>query len=219
MLLLLLLLHNKGRLRDFYEIRQGVTVPASSVKGAYKAINLSGIDACSKRIDVNKLIDYDPVREVGADKLLCASDYLVAGKGEVKGFSMLESGELIPSMTKEGICKGIVASNHFLVLRPRDISGASIDEIRFAHNILDILLPKFKTMAALKTGGSKYLTINDLGEMKTTHPWSDSDVFNQFTEIMTRYNRAQVELNEVKAELDNFNRDLSARMEFEASLI
>jgi hypothetical protein len=217
MLLLLLPQLKQGRLRDFYEIRQGVTVSQSPGKGLYKAINLSGIDACTKMIDENKLVSYDPVREVGSDKLLANTDYLVSGKGEVKGYSLLDAGEFIHNLTLNGSCKGIVASNHFLVLRPRDISGSNMDEIRFAHNLLDILVPEFYKIASVKAGNSKFLTINDLGDLKISHPWSDSDFFRQYSDIMTRYIQKQQELNVVKIELDNFNRDLASRVNLESA--
>ena len=217
MLLLLLLPQLKqGRLKDFYEIRQGVTALQPAGKGLYKAINLSGIDACTKMIDENKLVSYDPVREVGYDKLLASTDYLVSGKGEVKGYSLLESGEFIKNLTSDGSCKGIVASNHFLVLRPRDISGSNMDEIRFAHNLLDILIPEFNKIASVKAGNSKFLTINDLGDLKISNPLTNSDLFRQFTEIMTSYTQKQQALNEVKIELDNFNRHLASQVKLES---
>ena len=216
MLLLLLSLLKQGRLRDFYEIRQGVTVTQPNGKALYKAINLSGIDTCTKIIDKKKLVDYDPVREVGPDKLLTNTDYLVASKGEVKGYSMLDSEEFLHSMTADGSCKGIVASNHFLVLRPRDISGSNMDEIRFAHNLLDILIPEFNKIASVKAGNSKFLTINDLGDLKISNPLTNSDLFRQFTEIMTSYTQKQQALNELKIELDNFNRHLASQVKLES---
>ena len=211
MLLLLLPQLHQGRLKDFYEIRQGVTVLQSNGKGLYKAINLSGIDTCTKMIDEKKLVDYEPVREVSLDKLLTNTDYLVTSKGEVKGFSLLDAGEFLQSMTADGSCKGIVASNHFLVLRPKDISGTNTDEVRFAHNLLDILILEFDKIASGKAGVSKYLTINDLADLKINNPLSNSDSLVQFTGIMNRYLQKLSELNKLKIELDRFNRELASR--------
>ena len=211
MLLLLLPQLDQGRLKDFYEIRQGVTVLQSNGKALYKAINLSGIDTCTKMIDGKKLVDYDPVREVGPDKLLTNTDYLVSSKGEVKGFSLLNAGEFLLSMTADGSCKGIVASNHFLILRPKDISGTNPNEVRFAHNLLDIMVLEFNKIASGKAGVSKYLTISDLADLKIHNPLSNSDSLVQFTGIMNRYLQKQNELNKVKIELDHFNHELASR--------
>jgi hypothetical protein len=217
-MLLLLLPHSKYQVRDVFDVWQGITllqphektVDANPRQHLYKVINLSGINACSKVIDESNLIDYPSERDKSHDKLLAEHDYLISCKGEVRGYSLLNSKEVLDNIKKQGSCDGLVASNHFLILRPRMCSTLSSEEIRFLHNILDIILLKFKLIATGKPGIAKYLTINDVANYSIHYPYTGSFEIEKFDDIFKRYLEKLHELKEVKKELDSYNRYLAS---------
>lgn len=219
-MLLLLMAVTKFQLKDQFEIWQGITVAQTKEKDpelqlpsqAYKLVNLSGIDPCSRQIDDEKLLEYYPARDIKTNKLLKRCDYLISCKGEVKGYSMLYSENVFKEIEKTKSSRGLVASNHFLVLRPRMVAETSINELRFLHNLLDILIPSLKKLASEKGGKAKYLNINDVADYTFNFPYSNAKELENFNSVIAKYNSRLNDLTMAKRDLDEYNKSLEHKI-------
>jgi len=219
-MLLLILDHIKFQVKDQFEIRQGITKANSGRKEesdkvnstTYKVVNLSGIDSCTGEIDKSRLVNYTPKRDVSPDKLLSGLDYLISCKGEVKGYSMLYSEDLLSNKQEDYKFKGIVASNHFLVLRPRMISRNSTDEIRFLHNLLDIISAELRSLAVAKKGPAKYLTINDVANYQFNFPYKDTVEIEEFKKVSRQYRKSFEDFKKAKERLYDYNRAIADKI-------
>lgn len=217
---ILFMAHTKFQIKDQFELRQGVTMTGTKDKGrskkvesdTYKVVNLSGIDTCTGEISERKLVNYSPVREIGPDKLLSNQDYLISCKGEVNGYSMLLSEDLLSGSKIASRFKGIVASNHFLVLRPRMISELSVDDIRFLHNLLDILSVELRSLAAAKPGVTKYLTINDVANYLFSFPFKDAAELAEFKAVSVQYRNSLKKFKKAKSRLNEYNRSIADKI-------
>lgn len=218
-MLLLLLLHEKFQIKDQFEIWQGVTTSRNLWKESgkkkpsdiYKVVNLSGIDNCTGMIEAENLIDFMPTRSIPEDKLLTKYDYLISCKGEVKGFSMLMSENILEMMKKKS-CGGLVASNHFLVLRPRLIADAGISEIGFLHNLLGIISAKLNDLPSVKKRINKYVTVNEVSNYTFAFPYKDGKVVDSFNAVFSNYIGSLKDFIYAKERVDEYNRILETKI-------
>lgn len=221
LLLLLNIDYQEFQLKDLFEIRQGVTMvkqnrtsKKSSGKYHYKVINLSALDTCSRRLVPENLVDYYPGKEINPDKCLSPDDYLITCKGTVKGFSLFFSNELFNKAGDEKPYNGILASNHFFILRPRGIIGGNnsplpFKEKVFLDNLMDIVAEELnKDVAYGKGSSTKYLTIREVENFVINYPFKDKKKIDEFSVIFDQYYKKLQELNEAKNKLDLFNHEL-----------
>lgn len=218
-MLLLLLPPVKFQLKDQFDIWQGITASRNQesilkkkkASERYKIVNLSGVNACTGMIEEDNLVDYLPARGIPEEKLLAKYDYLISCKGEVKGFSMLFS-EKVFEILKKKSCRGLVASNHFLVLRPRMISNTSITEIRYLHNLLGIIVSRLNDLPSVRHRVNKYVTVNEVANYTFSFPFKDSKVVDSFNDMFMNYIKSLNEFIDAKERLDEYNRRLESKI-------
>ncbi|HPR13630.1 MAG TPA: hypothetical protein PLV06_14680 [Bacteroidales bacterium] len=219
-MLLLLLSPDKFRIKDLFEVWQGITTnrdrdeyPAKKKMSAkYKVVNLSSINDCTGMITSDRLVDYTPARNIPEEKLLTKNDYLISCKGEVKGFSMINSQMFFETKKNTKTFPWLAASNHYLVLRPRMLSGIGHEEIIYLHNLLSIFIPELDNLARSRPGNTKYLTLNDVANYKIRYPDKRVGIINEFNRLFNEYSEKLGELNDIKGRLDEFNRSLASKI-------
>ena len=216
-MLLLLLQLKEFNISFHFEILQGITpqqqpdLPENKLNKTfhYKLLNLSGFNPCTRGINEASLPDYQTIKEISPEKVLQENDYLIACKGEVRGYSMVNSKTVMEELKKHTPHDGIVASNHFLILRTRMRENMESSEIRFLHNVMDILIPELRKLGSSKTGAAKYLTINEVANFRFNYPGTEYSEIEKFDAISIRYLEKLHEFEAVKKELDIYNRDLA----------
>jgi hypothetical protein len=173
--------HYRYTLSEMFEIRQGIATPYLKHKAGsknshlYKLIYPADLNILFKSLEVNQLTDFKSDKELSTGKLLSSDDYLLSCKGIVKGFSMLYS-DVALSAGNTKPYKGIVATNQFIIARPR----AGIKEIYgvpYLHNLLDILVPYMNEMTVNKAGKSilRYITISDIVDISLELPIKNAE--------------------------------------------
>ena len=218
---MLLLLLKMVRVKDLFEVKQGFTVvsPKNSSKDTdslpnkYKVINLSGINTSSRFLNINDLADHSSEKPVSPDKLLTRNDYLLSCKGVVKGFSLRFSDEIFDDLNHQSTFKGIIASNHFFILRLRKIEESNSKDTYFFHNLLDIISAELNKIANNKKGIAKYLTIGDVENY--TFNLSDFDLderIEKFNGLFKVYEHHLRESYLAKKQLDVLNKSFSDKI-------
>jgi hypothetical protein len=183
---MLLLLVNSYRyaLSDIFDVRQGSGIPyikeerKSKNAKKYKLLYPADLNQVFKSLDGLPLSDYQVEREINPEKILTAEDYILTCKGIIRGFSMQHSKVAI-SAAKENGSTGMLPSNHFIVLRAREISKEMYG-IPYMHNLLDLLVPKLNEFTEQRAGKKllRYITISDIVNITLDLPlknWSNKE--------------------------------------------
>jgi hypothetical protein len=198
-------------LSELFEIRQGISVPAPGQRGsekeyAYRMVYPIDFGKSLRTIEFDQLLSQPLNREVKPERLLTASDYLLSCKGIVRGFSLQHSAEAFTRCDTES-CKGILASNHFLVLRARQ-AQVEMYGLPYLHNVLDRVVPRLNEMTELRSGqrALRYVTIGDVEQVSVMLPLKNAATSrSQFEEIYREWkiNWAQWMASEKKLALFN----------------
>ena len=240
--MLLLLLNNlfempKGdqnyRLRDLFEINIGLIEDKFNKmtiesKEEVMFINLKAAEDDNRQISKLTLIDYHttnlidyielekknlPIKidssklGVPDDRVLTSSDYLISIRGRPKGFSVSKS--LDPNKRK------LVASHHFIQIRPMALIKNMNMYVPYLHLLLDIILEvevlqKFedkKEEEEIK--GKKYsafnsFKVNDFREIKikiSTDVKLQKETFDNFIYQYDKFLNANLEFEKIKESL------------------
>ena len=210
-------------LAEIFEIWQGIAPPIPTknellnANNIYKMVYPADLGQVFKSLYTQQLAEFGTEREIKREKLLTADDYLISCKGIIKGFSLQHS-EIAPFTQIAGSFKGVLASNQFIVVRPRP-SFKEMYGVPYLHNILDILIPKMNEMtdSSIEKKRLRYITIKDISYISIElpvkecafkreefeslhHSWKES--LKQFTkmESMLRDHNL-IHLNDLKIEI------------------
>jgi len=240
--MLLLLLNNlfempKGdqnyRLKDLFEINIGLIEDKFNKmtiesKEEVMFINLKAAEDDNRQISKLTIIDYHttnlidyielekknlPIKidssklGVPDDRVLTSSDYLISIRGRPKGFSVSKS--LDPNKRK------LVASHHFIQIRPMAWTRNINMFVPYLHLLLDIILEvevlqKFKDKKDIEEiKGKKYsvfnsFKVNDFREIKiniTTDVKLQKETYDNFIYQYNKFLNANLEFEKIKESL------------------
>jgi hypothetical protein len=161
-------------------------------------------------LDPGLLATFSSPREIKNTHLLKKLDYLISSKGQIKGYALYRSNAFEDGGKGEYL--GLVASNHFLVLRPRASTLEAFDYTYFIYNLLDLLIPQFNNLAkhGTKKSGIQYLTVSDLQDFSIQLPEIGNleELQREFMQIHQEYESRLNALNLSKVNLEKYNQRL-----------
>jgi restriction endonuclease S subunit len=202
---------------ELFEIKQGPMLPSKkNNKGVkdtgylYKSIFISDLPASHESLDPDLLAMFSSIKELKNSHLLKKEDYLISSKGQIKGYALYRSNVFSDVKGKKYL--GLVASNHFLILRPRASTLEAFGNSYFIYNLLDLLIPKFNALA--KQGQNKsriqYLTVSDLQNFSIQLPEIGilKELLQEFTQLHEEYESRIKALNQSKMNLEKYNQRL-----------
>ena len=188
---------------DLFEIFQGTAIISkksqiNSLGGIkHKSIYISDLPNKYETLNYSELNDYEPVKNLKKEKILTGKDYLLTCKGVIKGYALCKSQNLFNKMdSKEYL--GIVASNHFIVLRPRASTIEIFQNSYLLYNIIDLIIPKLNQFVSKKRNKAKlpYITISELENYSFLIPGSNLNEL--ITEFQKLYNERQEKIKELQ---------------------
>lgn len=204
-------------LSELFEIKLGVAIVSKkeSVKEVgelrYKVIYVSDLKSEYKTLDFNTLTPYATDKQIKPTKLLSHNDYVMSCKGEVKGLSLNSVKDIFPISDESGYA-GILVSNHFIILRPRQTTLNIFNNITFLHNILDLLLPQINEYVKQKIDGKKlpFITISELERFSIQLPGGNGlqEKTEAFDNIYTEWRSKYEELRKLIKIMGKFNNSL-----------
>ncbi len=159
------------RLSELFLMKQGMAVQtkknAANQKGKYKykVVYPSDLNDPLKELQTEQLADYFTDKEIKEEKILTKEDYILFCKGMVKGLSMFNSENSLIEIAKSGY-KGIIASNHFIVLRPDSSIKEHFPSPYYLENIIDLVIPMMNEMIK----NANYITISEIGKISIELP-------------------------------------------------
>jgi hypothetical protein len=192
---------------DLFEIFQGTAIISkksqknNSAGFKYKTIYISDLANKYETLNFIELNDYEPVKNLKKEKILTEKDYLLTCKGVIKGYALCKSLEIFNKIiTKKYL--GIVASNHFIVLRPRASTIEIFQNSYLLYNIIDLIIPELNQLISKKSNKVKlpYITISELENYSFSIPGSNLNEL--ITEFQKLYNERQENIKELQ-EADN----------------
>jgi len=204
---------------ELFEIKQGPMLPSkknneSSQESGYryKSIFISDIPASYETLDPELLATFSSPKEMKITHLLKKEDYLISSKGQIKGYALYNSNAFEDGKEKKYL--GLVASNHFLVLRPRASTIEAFGNTYFIYNLLDLLIPQFNNLAkqVQKKSGIQYLTVSDLEVFSIQLPEIGllKELQGEFMQLHQDYESKLKALNQSKMNLEKYNQGLEA---------
>lgn len=204
---------------ELFEIKQGPMLPSKkNIEDAkenayqYKSIFISDLPASHDSLNPELLTTFSCKKEIKISHLLKKEDYLISSKGQIKGYALFRSN--VFSNEKEKKYLGLVASNHFLVLRPRASTMEAFGNTNFIYNLLDLLIPQFNNLAkhGPKKSGIQYLTVSDLQDFSIQLPEIGilEELKREFMQINQEFESRLNALNQSKADLEKYNQRIEA---------
>ena len=204
------------RLGDLFELSQGYainskkTVPDLTLKQKFKTIYISDLATKYETLDFNELNDYTPNKTIKEEKLLTDKDYIISCKGLIKGYAMCKSDTLFKDLKLNGY-KGLVASNHFIVLKPRLSTLEIFKSSYILYNLIDIIIPELNNYINQNNSRKNrpYITISEIESFSISLP--GSTLFDLINEFQLLYNsRTEVinNLKEIDEKINSFNKVL-----------
>lgn len=199
---------------DLFEIFQGTAIISkksqknNSAGYKYKTIYISDLSNKYETLNFIELNDYEPVKNLKKEKILTGKDYLLTCKGVIKGYALCKSQNLFNKMdSKENL--GIVASNHFIVLRPRVSTIEIFKNSYLLYNIIDIIIPELNQFISKKSNKVKlpYITISELENYSFSIPGSNLNEL--ITEFQKLYNERQENISnliKIDEKISRFNK-------------
>ena len=199
---------------DLFEIFQGTAIISkksqknNSAGFKYKTIYISDLSNKYETLNFIELNDYEPVKNLKKEKILTGKDYLLTCKGVIKGYALCKSQNLFNKMdSKENL--GIVASNHFIVLRPRVSTIEIFKNSYLLYNIIDIIIPELNQFISKKSNKVKlpYITISELENYSFSIPGSNLNEL--ITEFQKLYNERQENISnliKIDEKISRFNK-------------
>lgn len=199
---------------DLFEIFQGTAIISkksqknNSAGFKYKTIYISDLANKYETLNFIELNDYEPVKNLKKEKILTGKDYLLTCKGVIKGYALCKSQHLFNKMdSKENL--GIVASNHFIVLRPRASTIEIFQNSYLLYNIIDLIIPELNQLISKKSNKVKltYITISELENYSFSIPGSNLNEL--ITEFQKLYNERQENISnliKIDEKISRFNK-------------
>jgi hypothetical protein len=202
---------------ELFEIKQGPMLPSKKNNEGnqesgyrYKSIFISDIPASGQPLDPELLATFSSSKVMKNTHLLKKEDYLISSKGQIKGYALYRSNAFEDGGKGEYL--GLVASNHFLVLRPRASTLDAFGTTNFIYNLLDLLIPQFNNLAkqGRKKSGVQFLTISDLQHFSIQMPENGifEELQREFMQIHQEYESRLKALNLSKVNLEKYNQRL-----------
>jgi hypothetical protein len=204
-------------LSELFDIRQGLLLPSKSKRekalngvNKYKSLFISDMPAAYEPLDVESLADCALTKEIKKTHLLCKQDYLISAKGQIKGYALYHSKAFEDEDSQKYL--GIIASNHFIVFRPRTSTLEAFGESYFIYNILDLIIPRLNilTKQSTKKNQTPYRTISDLQNFTIDLPNANTlyELNLAFLELQNDFELKIKELNESRFRLNHYNKSL-----------
>lgn len=214
--------HNSHQyaLSELFDIKQGLLLPskskrANALNGAnkYKSLFISDMPAPYEPLVADSLADCSLNKEIKKTHLLCKQDYLISAKGQIKGYALYHSKAFENEDVQNHV--GIIASNHFIVLRPRTSTLEALGESYFIYNILDLIIPRLNALAkqSTKKNQTPYITISDLQKFTINLPEATTlyELNLTFLELQKDFELKIKQLNESRFKLNNYNKSLESQ--------
>jgi len=202
---------------ELFEIKQGPMLPSKKNDEdtqerayQYKSIFISDLPASGQPLDPELLATFSSSKVMKNTHLLQKEDYLISSKGQIKGYALYRSNAFEDDTRNKYL--GLVASNHFLVLRPRASTLEAFGYTYFIYNLLDLLIPQFNNLAkhGSKKSGIQYLTVSDLQDFSIQLPENGifEELQREFMQIHQEYESRLKALNLSKVNLEKYNQRL-----------
>jgi hypothetical protein len=214
---------NQISLTELVDISQGLPFPNKNknisedvVNYRYQTLYVSDMPSSSiEQLNREELSEFYSDKKIKENRLLQLEDYLVSIRGKIKGYALINNQDLFKLSDD---CNGIIATNHFLVLRPRLTARVAFGHL--LYYILDMLMPRINEYAIEKqknkTNGKEnalpFITIADLKEISFIIDQTNDlvDLKKQFEYKYDEYRTAhsnfkikQTEINAFKNEIIN----------------
>ena len=213
---MLLLLMNRHHLSELFKIKQGLAIQtkkkSSNQEGKYryKVIYPSNLNEPFKTLNINDLTDCFTDKEITTDKLLTKEDYIVSCKGVIKGFPMLNSENAIKKVIESNY-QGIIASNHFITLRPFPSTQKGLFSLDFMDNVLDLVVDKMSEFIKNSSGPNKknHITIFEIGNISIEMLLAlNEEKIKEFDRIYKDWKNCRDSFLKVETQLKDFNNTL-----------
>jgi hypothetical protein len=214
---------NQISLTELVDISQGLPFPNKNknisedvVNYRYQTLYVSAMPSSSiEQLNREELSEFYSDKKIKENRLLQLEDYLVSIRGKIKGYALINNQNLF-NLSDD--CNGIIATNHFLVLRPRLTARVAFGNL--LYYILDMLMPRINEYAIEKQKNKKngkenalpFITIADLKEISFIIDQTSDlvDLKKQFEYKYDEYRTAhrnfkikQTEINAFKNEIIN----------------
>jgi hypothetical protein len=203
------------KLGDLFEITQGSAIisnksliPEESSQ-RYKTIYISNLTTKYEALEFVELKDYFPNKKIKEGKLITSKDYIITCKGVVKGYAMCKAINLFKDL-KLSNHKGIIASNHFIVLKPRQSTLEIFENSYLLYHLLDMIIPEFNNYINQNATRKKlpYITISEIENFSISLPGSSLfDIIKEFQSLYNKRKQVLTNLIEIDEKLSLFNKD------------
>jgi hypothetical protein len=201
---------------ELFEIFQGTAIiskksqinTSDGIK--YKTIYISDLPNKYETLNFFELNSYESLKKIKKEKLLTENDYLLTCKGTIKGYALCKSPDIFNEITSNEY-QGMLASNHFIVLRPRKSTIQNFQNSYLLYNIIDIIIPELNQFISRKRNKEKlsYITISELENYSFSMPGSNlNELINEFQKL---YNERQENIsNLIKLDktISQFNKQI-----------
>jgi hypothetical protein len=199
---------------DLFEIFQGTAIiskksqinTSDGIK--YKTIYISDLPDKYETLNFLELNGYESQKKIKKEKLLTENDYLLSCKGGIKGYALCKSLNIFNELASSEY-QGIVASNHFIVLRPRTSTIEIFQKSYLLYNLIDIIIPQLNQFASEKSNKVKlpYITISELQNYSFSMPGSNFDnVITEFQKLYLERHENIRSLNKIDKKINEFNK-------------
>lgn len=201
-------------LGELFELSQGAAIISKkslineSNSQSYKTIYISDLATKYEILNFTELDDYTTNRKIKEEKLLTDKDYIITCKGLIKGYAMCKSLALFNDLKLNGY-KGLVASNHFIVLKPRQSTLEIFKNSYLLYNIIDIIIPELNKHINQRNARKTlpYITISEIENFSISLPGTDLfDLINEFQPLFNKRKEVINDLKEIDEILDSFNK-------------
>ena len=201
---------------DLFEIFQGTAIISKksqiNTSGGfkYKTIYISDLPNKYETLNFFELNGYESIKKIKKEKLLTEKDYLLTCKGVIKGYALCNSLDIFKEMPSNEY-QGIVASNHFIVLRPRASTIEIFQKSYLLYNLIDIIIPKLNQLVSKKSNKIKlpFITISELEYCLFLLPGSNLDeLINQFQKLYNERQENISNLIKIDEKISQFNKQL-----------
>lgn len=201
-------------LGDLFELSQGPAIISKksliieSHSQRYKTIYISDLATKYEALNFSEINDYNSNKKIKEEKLLTDKDYIITCKGVIKGYAMCKSPSLFNDLKLNGY-EGLVASSHFIVLKPRQSTLEIFNNSYLLYNLIDVIIPKLNKYVNQNKSRKKipYITISEIENFSISLPGTDLfDLINEFQSLYNKRKEIISSLVEIDEKLNSFNK-------------
>ena len=198
---------------DLFEIFQGTAIISKKSQkkcidcGKYKTIYISDLANKYETLNFVELNEYEPIKKLKKEKLLTQKDYILTCKGVLKGYALCKSLDLFNVMSSNEYM-GIVASNHFIVLRPRASTIEIFQNSYLLYNIIDVIIPELNQIISKKSNKVKlpFITISELENFSFSIPGSNlNELITEFQKLYDERKQNLFNIIKIENKISEFN--------------